>query len=60
MVVAFMTALAAKGLGLSSSVDKALGLPEQIGGVHRQWYVSLNDRECNIGMDLDLVAFIVE
>ena len=35
MVVALMTALSTKGLGLPSLVDRALSLPEQVRGVHR-------------------------
>ena len=59
MVVAFMTALPAKGLGFSSPVDRALGMPEQIRSVHWQSYGSLNEHECRVDMGLGLVPFTI-
>ena len=54
-----MTTLPAKGLGLSSPVDRALGLPEQIRSVHWQSYGSLNEHECRVDMGLGLVPFTI-
>lgn len=59
MVVAFMTALPAKGLGLSGLVNRALSLPEQIGGVHRQLYGSLDERDCKVDLGLKPVSFTI-
>lgn len=59
MVVAFMTALSAEGLGLSSPVDRALRSPEQIRSVHCQSYGSLNEHEYRVDMGLGLVPFTI-
>jgi hypothetical protein len=54
-----MAALPAKGLGLSGPVDRALGLPEKICGIHRADYDYLNERELENDKAFELVAFTI-
>jgi hypothetical protein len=60
MIIAFMTTLSdANGLGLSSSVDRALGLSEQVCRIHRHRYASLEERECESDMARKFVGFSI-
>jgi hypothetical protein len=60
MVIAFMTTFpATEGFGFSGPADRALGLPEKVGGVHDTRYTSLSEREYKFDIVLERVGITI-